>query len=74
MPASPHTAPPSDVPDPGTIVALNVPPAAVGLHRMADRGDPFHVVDVEGTELVVTLAGGDGRTYRLRLGHVQAEK
>lgn len=71
MPASPHTTGLTDeVPRRGALVALDVPPVAVGLHRVAEKSDRFRVVDVDGAQLVVMPAEGE-RTYRLGPGHVR---
>jgi len=71
MPASSHTTGLTDeMPRRGALVVLDVPPVAVGLQRVAEKGDRFRVVDVDGTQLVVMPAKGE-RTYRLMPGHVQ---
>ena len=73
MPASPHSAKlESEMPRRGALVALDVPPVAVGLHRVADRGEEFRVLEVRETELVVRKAWvSESNTYRLMPGHVR---
>ena len=73
MPASPHTTNlDSDMPRRGALVALDVPPVAVGLHRVADRGEEFQVLEVRETEMVVRKGWEpETRTYRLGPGHVR---
>jgi len=73
MPATAHTADTSPLPRRGALVKLDVPPLAVGLQRVAERGDEFRVVEVLELEiLVVKSAWTTGATtYRLGPGHVR---
>jgi hypothetical protein len=63
------------VPEKGERVALDVDPAAVGLHGVAEPGDELSVLRhrVTGPDgvCVVVAASWDPTTYRLGLEHIR---